>query len=49
VPELARLALLLIILAAFYNLARGTFRPWLRAKFLGEATGAGQTRRVATR
>ena len=35
-PELARLALLLILLAVFWNLARGTLRPWLRAKFLGE-------------
>lgn len=36
-PELARLALLVILLAVFWNLARGTLRPWLRAKFLGEA------------
>lgn len=36
-PELSRLALLLIILAVFLNLARGTLKPWLRAKFLGEA------------
>lgn len=35
-PELARLALLVILLAVFWNLARGTLRPWLRAKFLGE-------------
>jgi hypothetical protein len=36
VPDLARLALLLILLAVFWNLARGTLRQWLRAKFLGE-------------
>lgn len=36
-PDLARIALLLILLVAFWNLARGTFRQWLRAKFLGDA------------
>lgn len=33
--DLARLALLLIASAAFVNLSRGTFRTWLRAKFIG--------------
>ena len=35
--DFARLALLLIIAAAFANLSRGTFRAWLRAKFIGAA------------
>lgn len=35
-PQLARLLLLLIALAVMWNLARGTLRPWLRAKFLGD-------------
>lgn len=37
--DLARLALLLIFGAAFVNITRGTFRAWLRAKFLGVPKG----------
>jgi len=47
-PDFARLALLLILLAVFWNLARGTLRPWLRAKFLGEAPPARSRARGAT-
>lgn len=32
----ARLLLLLVAAAFLWNLARGTHRAWLRAKFLGE-------------
>ena len=36
-PALARTVLLLIVVAFLWNLARGTERTWLRAKFLGRA------------
>ncbi len=35
---LARLLLLLISAAFLWNLARGTHREWLRAKFLGDGS-----------
>ena len=34
--DLSRLVLLLIAGAAFVNISRGTFRTWLRAKFIGK-------------
>ena len=40
-PELARLILLLVALAAAWNLARGTLPAWMRAKFLGDAPTRG--------
>jgi hypothetical protein len=33
--ELSRLLLLVVFAAAFVNITRGTFRQWLRAKFIG--------------
>lgn len=37
-PQLARLLLLLFALIVLWNLARGSLRDWLRAKFLGDGT-----------
>jgi hypothetical protein len=42
--DLARLALLLILAAAFVNVTRGTFRAWLRSKFVGTPTTTGGSR-----
>jgi hypothetical protein len=33
--ELARILLTLVAAAVFVNIARGTLRTWLRAKFVG--------------
>jgi hypothetical protein len=38
--DLARLAWLLILGAAFVNITRGSFRAWLSAKFVGHPTTA---------
>ncbi len=35
VDELARLLLLVLFAAMFVNVARGSFRRWLHAKFIG--------------
>jgi hypothetical protein len=35
VENLARILLLLLAVALFLNVANGTWRQWLRAKFIG--------------
>lgn len=37
--RIARIVLLVLVLAYLVNLARGTDKQWLRAKFIGNPSG----------